>query len=103
MSNMTVEQKLYANNSILRAANEELKKHEQQTHETLGEILGTDTSLEDGAKRLKAENERLLRYERAWNGLQKQVNEIDDQFIHTTEFLGIIEKVEKDCGIEEKT
>ena len=32
----------------------ELQEHERQTHERLGAILGTDTSLEDGAKRLLA-------------------------------------------------
>lgn len=31
----------------------EAEKHEEQTHKILGEILGTDTSLEDAAKRMK--------------------------------------------------
>lgn len=37
----------------------ELQEHERQTHERLGAILGTDDSLEECAKRLKAEVERL--------------------------------------------
>lgn len=40
-----------------------LGEHEQQTHEELGAILGTDTSLLDGAKRLQAEVERLGKLE----------------------------------------
>jgi len=36
-----------------------LKEHERQTHETLGTILGTDDSLEQKAKALKAERDRL--------------------------------------------
>ncbi len=37
-----------------RAKIAEMERHEQQTHATLGAILGTDTSLEDAAKRMAA-------------------------------------------------
>lgn len=37
----------------------EMEAHEQQTHDILGAILGTDTSLEDGARRLEAERDAL--------------------------------------------
>jgi chromosome segregation ATPase len=48
----------------LQAALAEAQEHERQTHERLGAILGTDTSLEDGARRLRvqlAEARALLR------------------------------------------
>jgi len=38
----------------------ELENHERQTHEILGSLLGKDDSLEEGAKRLLAENALLL-------------------------------------------
>lgn len=37
----------------------ELEAHEKQTHETLGAILGTDTSLEDAARRMQARCAKL--------------------------------------------
>lgn len=37
----------------------EFQNHEKQTHDDLSAILGTDTSLLEGAKRLHAENTRL--------------------------------------------
>lgn len=43
----------------LKARIEELSKHEENTHERLGAILGTDTSLEDGARRLKQRADAL--------------------------------------------
>jgi hypothetical protein len=43
----------------LRAELAELLEHEKQTHERLGKILGTDDSLEECAKRLRAERDAL--------------------------------------------
>ena len=43
----------------LRDERDDLAEHERQTHEELGAILGTDTSLLDGAKRLANANGRL--------------------------------------------
>jgi len=44
----------------LRTKLAEFEQHERQTHETLGAILGTDTSLEAGAKRLFEQKALLL-------------------------------------------
>jgi hypothetical protein len=43
----------------LRAERGRLLEHERQTHEELGAVLGTDTSLLDGARRLLAERDDL--------------------------------------------
>ena len=46
--------KICDSHEALRARVAELTEHERQTHLILGAILGTDTSLEDGAKRMAA-------------------------------------------------
>jgi chromosome segregation ATPase len=50
---------LSGENHALRIELEHLTEHEKQTHESLGAILGTDTSLEDAARRMSAELERV--------------------------------------------
>lgn len=48
-----------AENERLAGEVEELREHERQTHERLGAILGTDDSLEECAKRLKADRDAI--------------------------------------------
>lgn len=74
----TVDQHVAAIKRIIDRAEAEadacndLRKHEEQTHAELGAILGTDTSLLDGARRLKADRDRWQQcHAQVVNGLEQ--------------------------------
>lgn len=55
---------------------DELLAHEKQTHETLGAILGNDTSLKDAALRMKAERDELLAEVERWKEWETAIGRI---------------------------
>ena len=88
--------RLVAEIERLRASLVEHEEHENQTHEVLGNILGTDDTLENVAKRaatrikdLKADLEQSERV------IEARLDAIDQQAARIKELEGLLEKSEE--------